>query len=91
MKELPKIYKIPTTIKNKNNTEKCLVQEEKDTIESIIDSIFASNSYEKKVRIETKEKVYEETYLIQKKENSIITWQDEIIPISSIESITLKN
>ena len=89
MKNLPKLYKNINDIRD-NNKKNCLVKENiiNDNKEDELNNIFNTNGFpfDKKVMIKTNEKTYK-TYLVSKKENTVITINDEIIDIEDIVSI----
>lgn len=100
MKKLPKIYQnnINKTIKNNKNV--CYLKddvplpqkENTQSIETIIDKIFSGvgYSYNIPVLIETPTKVYD-TSLVAKTSNNIITLDNEIIPLTSITALKIKD
>ena len=89
MKNLPKLYKNINDIRD-NNKKNCLVKENiiNHNKEDELNNIFNTNGFpfDKKVMIKTNEKTYK-TYLVSKKENTVITINDEIIDIEDIVSI----
>ena len=91
--------KKPEIFKNKNieaidhNTKYCYLKEGQDnnTVKDVLDEIFngIGYSYNKKVIIETNDKTIT-TYLIARSKGTVITLEDEAIPINEIKSITIK-
>lgn len=92
--------KKPEIFKNENlkiidhNTKYCYLDEERqdnNLVKEVLDEIFngIGYSYNKKVIIETSDKSIT-TYLVARSKNSVITLEDEAIPISQIKSITIK-
>lgn len=100
MKKLPKIYQnnINKTIKNNKNV--CYLKddmsqpqkEDNQSIETTLDKIFSGigYSYNIPVLIETPTKVYD-TSLVAKTSNNIITLDNEIIPLTNITSLKIKD
>lgn len=99
MKKLPKIYKNEIDKKINNNKNICYVEKEdsvlqkntKEQITETIEEIFSGigYSYNIPVTIKTSNKTYE-TSLIAKTKNSIITLDNETIPLETIISIQKK-
>lgn len=102
MKQLPPIFKVNNSIKNNNQKyyyEKVSnvnrikdVDNKKDlTISEKIDKIFKTKGYafNVPVTIEFAGKRLD-TYLALRKNNSIITLDNEVIPISTITSLEIK-
>ena len=96
MKKLPTIYKNEITRNISNNKEYCYLKnetfKEKDPeIEEKLNSIFhgVGYPYNKIVEIITKDKIYQ-TSLLTRTKNSIITINDETIPIREIIKLRIK-
>ena len=89
MKDLPKLYKNKNTINNDNNKKVCyLEKEQKKLVEEELNSIFNDLNKQNinnniKVFIKTKKNSYE-TNIVIKTKKSIITIDDETIPIEDI-------
>lgn len=96
MKKLPQIYKNKINKKINNNKEYCYLKNNtSEDIEYIIteklNSIFhgVGYPYNKTVEIITKDKTYQ-TSLLTRTKNSVITINDETIPIKDIITLNLK-
>lgn len=99
MKQLPPIFKVNNSIKNNNqkiyydkvnNTNK--VKEKDLTINEKIDKIFKTKGYSFNIPVTIEfagKKI--DTYLALKKNDSIITLDNEVIPISTITSLNIKS
>lgn len=98
MKKLPRIYKNEKIHPKNNNTSFYKINNEKETIieenhiEKELHKIFngMGHSYNISVIIKTKEKLYN-TYLLSKTEDTIITIENERIPIKDIIFLKIKN
>ncbi len=101
MKKLPKVFKneINKTINNnktvcylKNEKVEEVIEDSTVDVQSILDSIFSGigYSYNIPVIIKTSSKTYD-TSLITKSSLNVITLDNEVIPISDIISIEIKN
>ena len=104
MKQLPPIFKVSNNIKDTNQkyyyekvSNKVKPKEIKKnideslSIEEKIDKIFKTKGYAFNIPVEivfSNKKV--NTYLALKKNNSIITLDNEVIPISTITSLEIK-
>lgn len=75
-----------------NNKKICVVGKSNTNINSTLNEIFNGyrHPYNIRVIIQTKDKVLD-TYLISRKNDSIITLDNEIIKIDEIVSIEIKN
>ena len=97
MKDLPPIFKVNNSIKTKNQKyyfEKVSNNNlEKDlSIADKIDKIFKTKGYAFNIPVEIEfagKRI--NTYLALKKNDSIITLDNEIIPISTITSLNIKS
>lgn len=97
MKDLPPIFKVNNSIKTKNQKyyfEKVSNNNlEKDlSIADKIDKIFKTKGYAFNVPVEIEfagKRI--NTYLALKKNDSIITLDNEVIPISTITSLNIKS
>ncbi|MBQ6405013.1 MAG: hypothetical protein IJJ63_03050 [Bacilli bacterium] len=87
MKKLPSIYKNTNTMKDHNN-KMCYVNNNKETINDILNNIFSGYHipYHIKVQITTKSKVFN-TYLTARGNNYLLTIQNELIKLSDIIDI----
>ena len=101
MKKLKKVFKneINKTINNnktvcylKNEKVEEVIEDSTVDVQSILDSIFSGigYSYNIPVIIKTSSKTYD-TSLITKSSLNVITLDNEVIPISDIISIEIKN
>ncbi len=103
MKQLPPIFKVNNSMKNNNqkyysekvsNTNKVKedIKEKDLTISEKIDKIFKTKGYafNVPVTIEFAGKKLD-TYLALRKNDSIITLDNEVIPISTITSLNIKS
>ena len=88
MKKLPELYKNEFSNPKDNNkksikVEKAVIQE--NNIEEELHNIFhgIGHAYNNPVTIKTKNQLYN-TYLIAKTRNSVITMENETIPIEEI-------
>lgn len=90
MKKLPKIFQTEITKNIKNNQTKCSLKnkESPPNIEEFINKLFneKKHTYKIKLEIKTKKKIYK-TSIISKNRKSIITIDNEIIPIKEIIEI----
>lgn len=96
MKKLPEIYKNMINKNIRNNKEYCYLENESFeenelNIEEKLNSIFHGVGYpsNKSVEIVTKEKTYQ-TSLITRTKNSVITINDETIPLKEIIKFNIK-
>lgn len=101
MKDLPPIFKVNNSIKTKNqkyyfekvSNNKINNNLEKDlSIADKIDKIFKTKGYAFNVPVEIEfagKRI--NTYLALKKNDSIITLDNEVIPISTITSLNIKS
>ena len=96
MKKLPTIYKNEITRNISNNKEYCYLKnessKEKDPeIEEKLNNIFhgIGYPYNKIVEIITKDKIYQ-TSLLTRTKSSVITINDENIPIKDIIKLIIK-
>lgn len=104
MKKLPKVFQNEFSKTINNNKKICYLKEEnpdlsnqkhtvhQSTVESTLDRIFSGigYSYNIPVIIKTSSKIYD-TSLVTKSSLNIITLDNEVIPISDIISIDIKN
>ncbi len=105
MKQLPPIFKVSNNIKDTNQkyyyekvTNKIKPKEIKKTIdnnlsiEEKINKIFKTKGYAFNIPVEiTFSNKTVNTYLALKRNNSIITLDNEVIPISTITSLEIKS
>lgn len=99
MKKLPKVYQNDITKTIKNNKTVCHLKDElqeepqtdQKSLNETLSEIFSGvgYSYNIPVLIKTTTKTYD-TSLVAKTSNNIITLDNEIIPINSIISLTIK-
>lgn len=93
MKKLPSIYQNNLTKDIFNNKKKCYCEKksEEPPIDNIINEVFSTLGYPYNIELEikTKDKIYN-TSLIAKTKTSIITIDNDTIPISEIIAIKKK-
>lgn len=97
IKDLPHVFKKNIGIKNNNKSisyvrSNVLKQESKIDILSKIDSLFKSTRYifNIGVIIKTKDRVYD-TKIMSRNNNSLLTVDDEVIPIKDIYELIIKD
>lgn len=97
IKDLPHVFKKDIGIKNNNKNisyvrNNTLKQESKIDILSKIDSLFKSTRYifNIGVIIKTKDRVYD-TKIMSRNNNSLLTVDDEVIPIKDIYELIIKD
>ncbi len=98
MNKLPKMYHGDISNNIRNNSDYCVVEEEKVDRDSLfkvkneLDAIFDGMGYTSRIGviIKTSDMIYN-TKIIARTSNNIITKDNDVIPIKSIISIQRKN